>query len=144
MDSNILEYLIKNNYIVPLDAPNANKTLPDPGNQMDTIKFLQQYNHLNFVQRLLNPYIFPVMEFPKGDPAGDFGTHLMSSGEMDGKGIVFPQIIQDPKTGKLERLGMRDAMNHAIKTREYLPFNTPEEADDFGTNYKKYLKIWGY
>jgi hypothetical protein len=114
-------------------------------NKEDKYKnLIQQHGDKNFVQRLLHPYIFPVMEFPKGDPQGEFGTHLMSSGEMDGRGIVFPQIIQDPKTGKLRRLGMRDAMNYAVKAGEFLSFDDPAEAEDFGTNYKKYLHIWGY
>jgi hypothetical protein len=118
------------------------------GNQTDNMtkyaQLLQQNSHLNFVKRLLNPYIYPVMQFPQGDPKGTFGTHLMSSGEYDGKGFVFPQIIQDLKTGELKRLQMREAMDYAIKTGEYLPFDTPDEALDFGTNYKKYLGIWGY
>ncbi len=114
----------------------------DVAKQIAVQQLLQQHSDKNFVQRLLNPYIFPVMQNVL--QPGDIGTHLMSSGEYNGKGFAYPEIIQDPETGKLKRLGRREAMDYAIETGQYLPFNTPEEAEDFGINYKKYLHIYGY
>ena len=105
-----------------------------------TLEFLQKHSDKNFVQRLLNPHIYPVMRDVL--TPGDIGTHLMSSGEYGGKGIAYPEIIQDTETGQLRRLGRREAMDHAVKTGEYLSFDTREEAEDFGTNYKKYLGIY--
>ncbi len=112
----------------------------------DLLKMLQENGDKNFVQRLMNPYIFPVLwDVLQG---GDVGNMMMSSGytgnSVEGtKGFVFPQIIQEKDTGKLKKLGTRQAMDYARKTGEYLEFDTPEEAEDFGTNYKKYLGIWG-
>ena len=112
----------------------------DPQKRKSTLEFLQKHSEKNFVKRLLNPHIFPVMKDVL--TPGDIGTHLMSSGEYSGKNIVYPEIIQDLNSGQLKRLGRREAMDHAIKTGEYLSFDTREEAEDFGTNYKKYLGIY--
>ena len=120
----------------------ADRSAEEMAKQIAVTKFLRQHADKNFVQRLLNPYIFPVM-YDVLSP-GDIGTHLMSSGENDGKGFVYPEIIQDPDTGKLQRLGRREAMDYALRSGQYLPFNTPAEAEDFGTNYKKYLGIFGH
>jgi len=103
-------------------------------------KVVEAHSDKNFVQRMLNPNIFPVMQNVL--TPGDVGTHLMSSGEFQGKGTAYPEIIQDSNTGKLIRLGRRAAMDYAIKNKQYLPFDTPEEAEYFGKNYKEIFKTW--
>jgi hypothetical protein len=100
----------------------------------------QKNKNLNFVQRLLYPQIYPNMLMPEGP--GTYGTHLMSSGEYQGKGIAYPEIIQDPESGKLIRLGRDEARDYAVNNGEYIQFDTPTEAEWFGQNYKKYLGIY--
>ena len=91
----------------------------------------------NFVQRIMNPEKYPTIDL--GD--GSVGTHLMSSAEFGNKNVVFPLIVQDPQTGQLTKFDdFRQAADYAKKTGEYIPFNTREEAEWFGKNYKD---IWG-
>jgi hypothetical protein len=100
-------------------------------------KILEDNKNLNFVQRIMKPDTSPVLVDYAGP--GTHGTHLMSSGEMGGKGIVYPEIVQKPD-GNLTRLGRREAMDHAVKTGEHIKFDTPKEAEWFGQNYKN---VWG-
>jgi len=105
---------------------------------MNINQVLQDNSHLNFVQRILTPEKYPVMDRPDLGP-GSYSTHLMSWSTAGDKNIVYPEIIQDPKTNKLKMLTPDEAVNHAIKTGEYLNFKTPKEADEFSKNYKQ---IW--
>jgi hypothetical protein len=91
----------------------------------------------NFVQRILTPDTSPVLQDYAGP--GTHGTHLMSSGEFEGKGIAYPEIVQMPD-GSLKRLDRMEAMDYAIKNNQYIQFDTPEEAEWFGKNYKS---VWG-
>ncbi len=98
---------------------------------------LNNYKDLNFVQRILSPYVHPTLQLPEGP--GEYGTHLMSWATLGDKNIVYPEIIQTEK-GDLTRLDPRAAIDYAVKNKQYIPFNTPEEADWFGKNYKR---VWG-
>jgi hypothetical protein len=96
---------------------------------------------LNFVQRIATPGKYPNLPL-QGTPygkKGDYGTHLMSYGELGDKAIVYPMIIHDPKTNALTLLSPDDAYKHAVDTGEYIPFSDPKEADWFSQNYKK---VW--
>ena len=110
--------------------------IPNPDVQKIT-EILQNNAGLNFVQRLMKPDINPLLYMPEGP--GDHGTHLMSSAEVNGKNIVYPEIVQGPD-GNLKRLSREEAWKHAIDTGEHITFDTPEEAKWFGENYKK---VWG-
>lgn len=124
--------------------------MPDEDKKADfakyiaTIKLLQQHRDKNFVQRLLHPKDYPVMQNVVTKGGVGTGTHLMSSAEVEGKNIAYPEIVQDPKTKELKRLRRKEAVDYAVKTGEYIPFDTQEEAKDFGANYKKYLHTRGY
>lgn len=100
---------------------------------------LAEHRDKNFVQRILHPNIFPLLKLPAGD-IGDYGTHMMSYSTNQNGAMVYPEIIQDPNTGRLVRLGRDEAYDYALKNGQYIPFKTPEEADWFGKNYKK---LWG-
>jgi hypothetical protein len=96
---------------------------------------LEKNKHLNFVQRILEPEKYPRMDF--GD--GNWGTHRMSW--AGGKpNMVYPNIVQPAANAPLQLLEPQDAMTHAQKTGEFIPFDSPAEADWFGRNYKKF---WG-
>ena len=99
--------------------------------------------HVPFVQRLLNPGIYPVIS-PLWDNLGDLGTHKMSSGQMDDKYYAFPMI--DYYNNQLTDFtappwNKRFGFDQAIKNKNYIEFNSPKEAEYFGTNYKEGLKL---
>lgn len=99
------------------------------------LQILNAYKDKNFVQRILNPENYPSID--NGD--GTYSTHRMSYGEIDGKQIVFPNIIQNKNTNQLTELTPNDAFKYAVQNNEYIPFNKPETADWFSKNYKS---IW--
>lgn len=98
-------------------------------------QLLEMNKNKNFVQRILSPE-----SFPKTKIDGFDATHMMAWGD-DGNGnyFVYPTIVYDPKTKLLNILGNQDAFNYAMRTKEYIPFNSAEEADWFSKNYKR---IW--
>ncbi len=96
---------------------------------------LQEHSDKNFVQRILHPKNYPSIDLGEGY----HGTHLMSWATVGDKAIVYPTIIQDPETGELKRLNQKEAMDTALRTKEFIKFNTPEEADWFSKNYKR---VW--
>ena len=85
----------------------------------------------NFVNRILNRSLFPVLK----NPDGSVSTHSMAWGESDdGKMFVYPTVIQG-KNG-LERLSDDDAWNYAHKTGELIEFPSRQKADWFSKKYK--------
>jgi len=111
---------------------------PEPDQNWNRVnEILQKNKDKNFVQRILKPDVNPVLDEYAGP--GTHGTHLMSWATVGDKHIVYPEIIQTPK-GDLKRLGRTEARVYAIKNKEYIEFDTPEEADWFGKNYKR---VWG-
>jgi len=85
----------------------------------------------NFIQRIMYPQYFPVLE----NEDGSVSTHSMAWGEVDGKQVVFPTVIQT-EDGGLQRLEDESALDHALRTGEFLEFDTPEEAGWVSENYK--------
>ena len=63
-------------------------------------------------------------------------SHIMSWGTAGGKSIVYPEVIYNKETKKLQRLGRDEAMDRALETGEYISFNDPNDADWFSKNYK--------
>jgi len=121
--------------------PNNNLMVSPNNNEVHyLINILNKHKDKNFVQRIMKPdaEMNPLLDEYAGP--GTHGTHLMSSGELpNGKGFAYPEIIQT-QGGNLQRLGRREAMDYAVKTGEYIEFDTPQEAEWFGKNYKK---VWG-
>lgn len=94
---------------------------------------------LNFVDRINNPDKYPYI--PNKD--GSISTHEMAA-EVDENGnwYVFPTIVQLPN-GNLHRF--RDsglAMDYAIRTGEFLPMKSKEQALKYSEGgYKKGTKL---
>lgn len=96
---------------------------------------LDQNKNLNFVQRAINPTIYPNIQLNNKDHA----THQLSfANDERGRAIVYPEIIQN-REGALEHLGKKEALDYARQTKQFIPFNTIGEADFFSKNYKS---IW--
>jgi len=100
---------------------------PKQGKSQDILK---QNDHLNFAIRALNPHIFPVVN----NPDGSVSTHRMAANgiQVNGKNVeaVYPTIIQT-KDGRLIHLSDQEAIDYAIETGNYIPFDDPEEAHAF-------------
>ena len=90
--------------------------------------------NMNFVQRIQNPDKSPFLDLGNGKTA----SHKMAWGEGDGKYFVYPTIIQQGK--ELKQLDNKSAWQHAMKNKEFMEFNNPEEADWVSRNYKMLWK----
>ena len=91
---------------------------------------------LNFEQRVLNPNKHPVIN----NPDGSVSTHKMSYGEVDGKYVAFPTIVQG-KDGKLQQLEGRDAFDYAMKNKEFREFSSEKDAAAYAEG--GYKRSWG-
>ena len=85
----------------------------------------------NFVDRIINYDKSPTLDLGKGK----VGTHLMAWGEVDGKFVVYPTIVQE-KGGELKKLEQKEAHDYAMQNNEFIKFDTSEQADWFSKNYK--------
>lgn len=101
------------------------------------MSILSQNANKNFVQRILNPEGKPTLDVG----GGNFATHRMAWTTVDGKPIVYPTVIQNPQTGKLQELPMRGAIQHALKNNEYIPMQSGNDAEWLSSNYKKVWNI---
>ena len=72
------------------------------------------------------------------NPDGTISTHSMSYGEVDGRYIVYPTV--EDYGGGLKRLPDREAMDKALKNKNYIEFGSAESADIFSKRYKEALK----
>lgn len=95
---------------------------------------LQANAHKSFVQRILFPQNYPILD--RGN--GVYSTHSMASGESNGRYYAFPTVLMN-QNGALQDYG-KDAFGHALATGNHIEFPTPEEAEYFATHYKA---AWG-
>jgi hypothetical protein len=96
---------------------------------------LDNYAHLNFVDRIRNPE-----NYPKGLELtqGSVSAHKMTTFNVDGQHLIAPRIIYDKENNSLMDLKDPNAtIEHALKNGEYIPFNSKEDALWFSKNYKK-------
>jgi hypothetical protein len=91
----------------------------------------------NFVGRALAPSENPYLDLSNGVRA----THLMSWAGDDGRGIAYPNVVQQPPRRGLDLLSASDALRYAQRTGEYIPFRRGSDADEFSRRYKA---IWPY
>ena len=105
---------------------NTNFTVPNNGGYSTP----EDYVNTNFEQRIQNP----VNKINNED--GSHSTHKMMSFEADGKFYAAPTIIE--KNGKLIELDSNDAIDYALKNKEYKEFATESEAQKYAEgDYKK-------
>jgi len=99
-------------------------------------KILQANKAKDFVQRILDPDNSPSIDLGKGFK----GTHLMATGEADGKHYAYPTIQRDAE-GNLVRLEPNEAFAEAAAKGELIAFDSAEAALWFSKNYKL---VWGH
>ncbi len=101
---------------------------------MDISQILNDWQFVPFVQRILNKDKYPVIN----NSDGTYSTHKLSWGSIGDKYVVFPQIeMVDGKLTNLLEAGI-DPFNYAMNTRNYIQFDSPDDADFFTKNYKSY------
>jgi len=105
---------------------------PDEREQIHQV--LDVYRDKNFVKRILEPDKYPKIETGDGREA----THKMAWAQVGDDYVVFPTVVYDPQAKQLRDLGT-DALDHALKTGEFIPFKSAEDADRFS---KRYKQVW--
>jgi hypothetical protein len=101
---------------------------------------LQSNKQLNFVDRLYNKNKYPKIN----NADGTYSTHKMSSANVGGKAIAFPTIVYDNESKSLKELDIKQAIDYAIKNKEYIEFKSDAEADFFADNGYKLAFPRGY
>jgi len=104
-----------------------------------TQQMLDKHKNLNWVQRLVQPNNAGV---PAVDLGGGTGaSHQMSWTSIGDLGkekyIVYPNIVQKPGEKKLTWLKGRDAVDYALRSKEYIPVDSPSQADYLSSRYKE-------
>ena len=89
----------------------------------------------NFVKRIIDPSL----KLDLGN--GDYATHKMSYAEVDGKFIVYPNVVQKKGSNSLVELNGRDAIKYALDNNEYVDFDNEEDASKFAES--GYKIVWG-
>ena len=95
-------------------------------------QILEANKNKNFVDRILNRDKYPTLDLGEGQTA----SHLMSWGQIGDKYRVFPTVIYE--NNRLNRYSPDEAWSKASESSEFIDFSSPEEADWFSKNYKKY------
>ena len=89
----------------------------------------------DFVKRILDPDNSPSIDLGKGFT----GTHLMATGEADGKHYAYPTIQRMPD-GSLKKMEPNEAFQEAMANGEAIAFDTAEDALWFSKSYKQVWK----
>ena len=92
---------------------------------------------LNFEQRVLKPNSYPAIKNEDGSES----THRMAYGEVDGRYVAYPTIVQPKQSKELVQLGDRDAFEYAMRSGEFRSFGTEKEAQSYAEG--GYKKFWG-
>lgn len=94
-----------------------------------------------FIQRANDPNLTGI-NFIDDEGNAAFGTHYMEVGD-DGEGnyYVYPRIQEINGTLQFFK-DWREALDTALKNKNYLLFDNLEEADDFATNYKEVYPVF--
>lgn len=107
----------------------------DPAYNPEARQWIADDTPLEFEQRVLKPSMVPGIQ--NGD--GSYSTHRMAWGDADGKFYAYPTIVNDG--GKLVQLPDAVAWQHAMETKQYREFATPEDADAYAAG--GYKNSWG-
>jgi hypothetical protein len=121
---------------------NSNNATGESSRSLGVERILRDNSAVPFVKRILLPFKAPVAIDPTDPQKKRVMTHKMAWGEADGNYYAYPTVMPD-ENGNLKDYG-KQAFDEAIKRRDFLKFNKPEEADNFTKTYKDYWKQIGY
>lgn len=109
--------------------------MADPRYDPNARQWIEDNSPLEFEQRVLKPSMVPGIQ----NADGTVSTHRMAWGDADGKFFAYPTIVND--NGKLVQLPDSVAYHHAMETKQYREFSTPEDADAYASG--GYKSSWG-
>lgn len=117
--------------------PQGGEVPLDPTYQALSKVFMERNKDLNFVDRAMNPLLYPVIDRGNGYES----THIMTYSSVDDdegvKGYVYPEIIY--QDGKLNWLSKDDAADHAFDNKQYIETPTEKMAHYLSSRgYKQY------
>ena len=108
-----------------------------PNKTQDPYGFLELLlgnQNKNFVQRILNAQDYPSQTHPDRTTS----SHLMASGEAEGKHIAFPTLVQDRHSQQL--FSPKNPIKYAMENNEFLEFDNQKTAELFAKDgYKEYF-----
>lgn len=102
---------------------------------LDTItQILNNYKHLQFVDRIVNKNNYPTLDLGNGQ----YATHKMSFVKAGDKYHVFPTVLYE--NNELKQYPPMDAYMKSRKNKEYIELDNEYDALEFSQQYKQY---WG-
>ena len=121
---------------------NPDRTIEDAYRELGIERILRDNSATPFVKRILFPFQAPVTLDPEDPRKQRVMTHKMSWGESDGRYYAYPRVMPDD-AGKLKDYGA-NAFDEAMRRKDFIRFDTPEQADKFTQLYKQYWNQIGY
>jgi|GEM_PF-6292905 len=97
---------------------------------------LRDNSQKTFVKRILNVDRYPIYKFNEHT----HGTHFMSHTEVDGKWIVYPNLVLNKESFTLELHEGADSVRLALDTGNFISFHKEADAEFFAKNYKRVWK----
>jgi len=119
---------------LPIFAENLLNPTQKKQNEQNVYQILLQNKNKHFIKRILDPGKYPTLD----NKDGSTSTHSMSWAEVDGKYIVYPTVLYGGKGKGLKRYDPEEALDIAIETKNFIEFDSPDEADWFSKEYKTY------
>ena len=120
-------------------AKHSNPVLKD--RTLEELKKYADKQNPNFIQRL-HESTLRTIELPRDKDGNSYiGSHLLSYGQVDDGYIVYPKIQEID--GQLTLfVDPKEAIDSAIKNKDYIKVNSKNEAELFTTKYKTVYPIF--
>jgi hypothetical protein len=119
---------------------NPDRTIEDAYRELGIERILRDNSAIPFVRRILFPFKAPWLRDPQDEKS--IMTHQMEYTTADNAAYAYPRLMVD-ETGQLRDYGDQ-AFDEALRRKDFIRFNTPEEADWFTKLYKQYWNQIGY
>lgn len=121
---------------------NPDRTIEDAYRELGIERILRDNSAVPFVKRILFPFKAPVTLDPEDKNKKRVMTHKMEYKTADNAAYAYPRVMVD-ENGQLRDYG-DGAFDEALRRKDYIRFNTPDQADQFTRTYKQYWNQIGY
>ena len=112
-----------------LDTPSPDYDDPSNRNLRRSFGEVTDANkHVDWIARIMEGNDLSIKE-----PDGGIATHKLAYAEVDGSYVVFPTIIKEGK--KLVEKDVDSALDHALKTGNFVEFNSESDAKYYSSLY---------
>lgn len=120
-------------------AKHSNPVLKD--RTLEELKKYADKQNPNFIQRL-HESTLRTIKLPRDKDGNSYmGSHLLSYGQVDNEYIIYPNIQEID--GQLTLfIDPKEAIDSAIKNKDYIKVNSKNEAELFTTKYKTVYPIF--